>query len=172
MQVAKNEFLAGLDRDFRYKLLQIHYAMMLENEFTKDQILERYLNTVFFGNNAYGVQAASEVYFGTTVDEITMVQAIFLASLVRSPSGYDPIDNPERSRARFQQVIDGLVEDGTLTAAEAQEAAAVRGAGPSAGIGDGAGAAAHVLHRGAHRVPVAPVERALLRRLPACRLQL
>ena len=122
MQVAKNEFLAGLERDFRYKLLQIHYAMMLENKFTKDQILERYLNTVFFGNNAYGVQAASEVYYGTTVDKITRIQAIFLASLVRSPSGYDPIDNPERSRARFQQVIDGLVEDGTLTQAEAQEA--------------------------------------------------
>lgn len=115
MQVAKNEFLAGLDRDFRYKLLQMHYAMMLEKEYTKDEILERYLNTVFFGNNAYGIQAASEVYFGTTVDQISQVQAIFLAGLVRSPSGYDPIDNPERSRARFTQVIDALVDSGWLT---------------------------------------------------------
>ena len=120
MQVAKNEFLGGIDRDFRYKALQIHYAMMLENEYTKDQILERYLNTVFFGNNAYGVQAAAEVYFGKTVDQLTFVEAAYLAGLVRSPSGYDPIDNPERSRARFAQVVDLLVESGEMTEAEAQ----------------------------------------------------
>ena len=124
MQVAKNEFLAGLERDVRYKVLQIHYALMLENRYTKEEILERYLNTVFFGNNAYGVQAASEVYFGREVTDITYIEAVFLASLVRSPSGYDPIDNPERSRARFRQVIDGLVEAGTMTAAEGDEAIA------------------------------------------------
>ena len=60
MQVVKNDFLAGLERDGRYKLLQAHYARMLEKEITKEQILERYLNTVFFGNNAYGIQAAAE----------------------------------------------------------------------------------------------------------------
>ena len=120
MQVAKNEFLGGIDRDFRYKALQIHYAMMLENQYTKDQILERYLNTVFFGNNAYGVQAAAEAYFGKTVDQLTFVEAAYLAGLVRSPSGYDPIDNPERSRARFAQVVDLLVESGEMTEAEGQ----------------------------------------------------
>ena len=72
MQVVKNEFLAGLDRDGRYKLLQIHYARMLEKEKSKDEILERYLNTVFFGNNAYGIQAASETYFGKTAEELTL----------------------------------------------------------------------------------------------------
>ena len=120
MQVAKNEFLGGIDRDFRYKALQIHYAMMLENQYSKDAIFERYLNTVFFGNNAYGVQAAAEVYFGKTVDQLTFVEAAFLAGLVRSPSGYDPIDNPQRSRARFAQVVDLLVESGELPEAEAQ----------------------------------------------------
>ena len=119
MQVAKNEFLGGIDRDFRYKALQIHYAMMLENQYTKDQILERYLNTVFFGNNAYGIQAAAEAYFGKTVDQLTFVEAAYLAGLVRSPSGYDPIDNPQRSRARFSQVVDLLVESGEMTEAEA-----------------------------------------------------
>ena len=119
MQVAKNEFLAGLDRDFRYKVLQIHYAMMLENQYTKDQILERYLNTVFFGNNAYGIQAASEVYFGKPAAELTFTEAVFLAGLVRSPSGYDPIDNPERSRARFAQVINGLVDNDFVPQTEA-----------------------------------------------------
>ncbi len=114
MQVVKNEFLAGLDRDGRYKLLQIHYARMLEKEKTKDEILERYLNTVFFGNNAYGIQAASETYFGKTTEELTFIESAFLAGLVRSPSGYDPINEPERSRARFVQVLDRLVEDGLV----------------------------------------------------------
>ena len=120
MQVAKNEFLGGIDRDFRYKALQIHYAMMLENQYTKDEILERYLNTVFFGNNAYGVKAAAETYFGKTVDQLTFIEAAYLAGLVRSPSGYDPIDNPERSRARFAQVVDLLVDTGEMTEADGQ----------------------------------------------------
>jgi penicillin-binding protein 1A len=120
MQVAKNEYLGGLERDFRYKVLQIHYAMMLENKYSKDQILERYLNTVFFGNNAYGVAAAAEVYFGKTVQQLTFVEASYLAGLIRSPSGYDPIDNPERSRARFAQVVDLLVDADELTEADGQ----------------------------------------------------
>ncbi len=70
MQVVKNDFLAGLERDGRYKLLQIQYARMLEKEMSKEDILERYLNTVFFGNNAYGIQAAAETYFGKTAAEL------------------------------------------------------------------------------------------------------
>ena len=119
MQVVKNDFLAGLERDGRYKLLQVHYALMLDRQMTKNQILERYLNTVFFGNNAYGVQAAAETYFAKTVDQLTFIESAFLAGLVRSPSGYDPITEPERSRARFSQVLDRLVEDGYITEAEA-----------------------------------------------------
>lgn len=119
MQVVKNDFLAGLERDGRYKLLQVHYALMLEREMSKDQILERYLNTVFFGNNAYGVQAAAETYFGTTVENLSFIQAAFLAGLVRSPSGYDPINEPERSRARFVQVLDRLVDEEALTEEQA-----------------------------------------------------
>ncbi len=121
MQVVKNDFLAGLERDGRYKLLQIHYARMLENEMPKEQILERYLNTVFFGNNAYGIQAAAETYFGKTAAELTFVEAAFLAGLVRSPSGFDPINAPERSRARWQQVLDRLVAEEYLTQQEADQ---------------------------------------------------
>lgn len=119
MQVVKNDFLAGLERDGRYKLLQIHYALMLERAMPKEQILERYLNTVFFGNNAYGIQAAAETYFGTTVDQLSFTQAAFLAGLVRSPSGYDPINNPQRSRFRFAQVLEALVDNGDLPQEEA-----------------------------------------------------
>ncbi len=121
MQVVKNDFLAGLERDGRYKLLQVHYALMLDRQMSKDEILERYLNTVFFGNNAYGIQAAAETYFAKTVDQLTFIEAAFLAGLVRSPSGYDPITEPERSRARFQQVLERLVEDEYLTEAQAEE---------------------------------------------------
>ncbi|MGH9132793.1 MAG: transglycosylase domain-containing protein [Ilumatobacteraceae bacterium] len=121
MQVVKNDFLAGLERDGRYKLLQMVYAMRLEKQISKQEILQRYLNTVFFGNNAYGIAAAAEIYFGKQVAELTFIEAAFLAGLVRSPSGYDPINNPERSRARFVQVLDRLVDDGALTEVEATE---------------------------------------------------
>ena len=67
---------------------------MLDREYTKDQILERYLNTVFFGNNAYGIQAAAETYFGKTADQLTFIEAAFLAGLVRSPSGLRPDQQP------------------------------------------------------------------------------
>lgn len=120
MQVVKNDFLAGLERDGRYKLLQTHYARMLEKKMTdeygskeagKQAIMERYLNTVFFGNNSYGIQAAAETYYGKTAAELTFVEAAFLAGLVRSPSGFDPINEPERSRARWLQVLDRLVAE-------------------------------------------------------------
>lgn len=123
MQVVKNDFLAGLERDGRYKLLQVHYALLLEREYTKDEILERYLNTVFFGNNAYGIQAAAETYFGKTADQLSFVEAAFLAGLVRAPTTYDPVISPERSRARFAQVLDRLVDDGYITAEQSAELA-------------------------------------------------
>jgi membrane peptidoglycan carboxypeptidase len=123
MQVVKNDFLAGLERDSRYKALQIHYAEMLEKEVPKEQILERYLNTVFFGNNAYGIQAAAETYFGKTASELTFIEAAFLAGLVRSPSGFDPINSPERSRARWLQVLDRLASDNYITQADAKDLA-------------------------------------------------
>ena len=123
MQVVKNDFLAGLERDGRYKLLQMVYATRLEKQKTKQEILERYLNTVFFGNNAYGIAAAAEIYFGKQVAELTFVEAAFLAGLVRSPSGYDPINNLERSRARFAQVLDRLVDDELLTEFQATQIA-------------------------------------------------
>lgn len=119
MQVVKNDFLAGLERDGRYKLLQMHYARMLEKELSKEEILARYLNTVFFGNNAYGIAAAAETYFGKTAVDLTFTEAAFLAGLVRSPSGFDPINEPERSRARWLQVVDRLEEEGRVTPLEA-----------------------------------------------------
>ena len=158
MQVVKNDFLAGLERDGRYKLLQIHYALMLEREYSKEQILQRYLNTVFFGNNAYGIQAAAEVYFGKTAAELRFTEAVFLAGLVRAPSAYDPINEPDASRRRFTQVLEQLADDGYYTKRQAarigQELRAPR-AGEDHARAD---AYAHVLHRGPARLPAQQVE--------------
>lgn len=119
-QVVKIEYLAGLERDGRYKVLQTVYARRLEKERTKSEILERYLNTIYFGNNAYGIQAAAEVYFGKRVEDLDLIEGAFLAGLIQAPSTYDPIRNPEQSRRRFSQVLDSLVDAGLLTEAEAQ----------------------------------------------------
>ncbi len=120
MQVVKNDFMAGFERDSRYKILQIAYAVRLEKEISKTEIMERYLNTVFFGNNSYGIAAAAETYFGKSVPELDFIESAFLAGLVRAPSSYDPINRPERSRARFRQVLARLVEDEFLNEAEAE----------------------------------------------------
>ena len=87
---------------------------------SKDEILQRYLNTIFFGNNAYGLQAAAEVYFGKNVEDLEMIEGAFLAGLIRSPSGYDPINKPERSRARFRQVTERLADVEIMTTEEAE----------------------------------------------------
>ena len=121
MQVVKNEFLAGLERDGRYKVLQARYATMLEKEVPKKLILERYLNTIYLGNNTYGLQAAAEVYFGKDVRELTLLDGAFLAGLIQAPSNYDPIQYPDSSRRRYLQVIDRLVDTGLLTQEQRDE---------------------------------------------------
>lgn len=118
MQVVKNDYMAGFERDGRYKMLQIAYAVRLEKHKTKEEILERYLNTVFFGQNSYGIGAAAETYFGKPVQQLTFIEAAFLAGLVQAPSSYDPIINPEQSRNRFLQVLDRLEDDELLTELE------------------------------------------------------
>lgn len=123
-QVVKNEYLAGLPRDGRYKVLQARYAALLEKQATKAQILERYVNTVFLGNNAYGFQAAAEIYFGIGVEELTLVQGTFLAGLIQAPSSYDPIRHPERSRQRFTLALDRVVAENLMTKEEADSLAA------------------------------------------------
>ncbi len=121
MQVVKNDYMAGFERDGRYKVLQATYAVRLEKQKTKEEILQRYLNTVFFGQNSYGIAAATETYFGKPVQELTQVEAAFLAGLVQAPSSYDPINNPERSRTRFRQVLDRLEQVEMLSEVERLE---------------------------------------------------
>ena len=118
-QVIKNELLGGKISGSRLKLLQIRGAVMLEKQLSKDEILERYLTTVFFGNNAFGLQAAAEVYFGTSVQGLSQNQGAFLAGMVQAPSSRDPFTKPDASRYRYKQVLNRLVEVEEMTPEQA-----------------------------------------------------
>jgi membrane peptidoglycan carboxypeptidase len=113
-QLVKNSLLTSA-RDADRKILEASYAVRLEQQMSKDDILERYLNTIYLGNNAYGFQAAAETYFGKNVDQLDVWEGAFLAGLIRNPSGYDPIAHPERARARFRQAVGRLADVGEVT---------------------------------------------------------
>jgi penicillin-binding protein 1A len=114
-QVVKNELLATLPRDGRYKLLQMRYAILLERQLTKDQILERWFNTNFYGYNAYGIKAAAEVYFGKDVADLNIEEGTFLVGLVRAPSAYDPINNRALSLSRFVTALQRVRTEGLIS---------------------------------------------------------
>ena len=101
MQVVKNSVLTN-ERTLERKTREAILALRLEEELTKDQILERYLNTAYFGNGAYGVQAAAETYWGVNVGDLDWGQAALLAALIRNPNGYNPLRFPEQAAERRQ----------------------------------------------------------------------
>ena len=123
-QYAKTAFLTP-ERSVQRKIKELVIAIKLENQFSKDQILENYLNTIYFGRGSYGVQTASQVYFGTTVDKLTVSQAAVLASILRSPGLYDPgfkKENLPRLEKRFTYVLNGMVDAKWLTKEQAAKA--------------------------------------------------
>jgi membrane peptidoglycan carboxypeptidase len=99
------------------KLREMKLSIELEKKYTKDQILEGYLNIVFFNRDAYGVEAASRHFFSTTAKDLTLPQAALLAGLVNSPSFYDPAVNPENSIERRNQVLDKMLSQAKITQA-------------------------------------------------------
>jgi membrane peptidoglycan carboxypeptidase len=105
------------------KLREARLALALEEKYTKDEILTRYLNLVYFGNGAYGVQAAARSYFSVDAANLTLPQAAMLAGLVQTPTSDNPIDNPEAARERRNQVLGRMVTLGHITAAEFQQIA-------------------------------------------------
>ncbi|MGI8684240.1 MAG: PBP1A family penicillin-binding protein [Acidimicrobiales bacterium] len=113
-QYVKNE-LVGPDRTVRRKLQEAALAYEVERRYTKQRILELYLNTIYFGNGAYGVQAASVEYFGVGVDKMSLGQSALLAGLIRSPNRSDPYQQPEVAKARRQVVLDKMVALGWAT---------------------------------------------------------
>src|SRR3712207_1168002 len=110
-QYVKNAFLSS-DQTFSRKFKELFLAIKLDNEYSKDEILENYLNTIYFGRGAYGIEAAAETYFDVKAAELTAEQSAVLAVLVRSPSYYDPESNPEEAQDRWARVLDAMVEQG------------------------------------------------------------
>jgi membrane peptidoglycan carboxypeptidase len=96
---------AATAETYERKIKELRYAVALEKQFTKDQILERYLNIAYFGDGAYGVEAAARHYFRTTSGKLTLAQAATLAGLVKNPVGYDPTNNPTRAKDRRDVVL-------------------------------------------------------------------
>ncbi len=114
-QYVKNAYLNS-SRTLTRKLRELAIAVKLSRQYSKDQILEWYLNTVYFGRGTYGIEAASEAYFGRGVDKLNVAQGALLAGLLRAPSYYDPAANPTASKDRWKYVMDGLVSTRHLTA--------------------------------------------------------
>src|SRR4051812_11145934 len=115
-QYVKNAYLTQA-RTFSRKFKEIFIAVKLGNSRSKQQVLEDYLNTIYFGRGAYGIEAATRAYFGPTTDvsELSAAQGAVLAALISNPNGYQPDQHRQAAKDRWQYVIDGMVTKGWLT---------------------------------------------------------
>ena len=121
-QYAKTAFLTP-DRTIQRKIIELIIAIKLENQLSKDQIFENYLNTIYFGRGAYGVETGAQVYFGRSADQLSVPQAAVLASILRSPGYYDPDyreGNKARLEARYKYVINNMLGEGWIEKAQAE----------------------------------------------------
>ena len=123
MQVARNAYLSS-EKTFTRKIYEILLTFKLENNLSKDQILEIYMNQIYLGNRAYGFAAAADTYFGKPLKDISVAEAAMLAGLPKAPSAYNPVVNPKRARIRQQYIIERMLENGFISAAEAEAAKA------------------------------------------------
>ena len=114
MQVARNFYLST-EKTLTRKIYEVLLALKIENQLRKDQILEVYMNQIYLGQRAYGFAAASEIYFGKPLKEITIAEAAMLAGLPKAPSAYNPITNPKRATLRQLYIIDRMLENGFIT---------------------------------------------------------
>jgi penicillin-binding protein 1A len=121
MQLARNLFL-NPDRTFRRKLQEIFLSIQIEHSFTKQQIFTLYGNQIYLGHGVYGFEAGANYYFSKPARELTLPEAALLAGLPKGPVAYSPILNPERAFRRRNTVINAMLEDGTITTAQANEA--------------------------------------------------
>jgi membrane peptidoglycan carboxypeptidase len=115
---------AAVEHSVARKIRELRLAITVEQQLTKQQILERYLNIVFFGQQSYGVQAAAERYFGVGADRLDLPQSALLAGLVQDPSGYDPIIHPNAAKARRNVVLAAMRDQKVITPAQYTSAAA------------------------------------------------
>src|SRR6516225_2045995 len=121
MQLARNLFLSP-DRSFHRKVQEAMLAIQIERHFTKPQIFTLYANQIFLGSGVYGFEAASEYYFSKPARKLTLVEAALLAGLPKAPQYYSPVNHPDRALKRRNLVINAMLEDGKITAAQAADA--------------------------------------------------
>jgi membrane peptidoglycan carboxypeptidase len=120
-QLVKNVYLSD-DRSIIRKLDEAILAIEVEHQYSKDQILEAYLNRIYYGNQSYGVEAAAESYFGTPASQLTVAQASLLAGLPQAPAELDPYTNMAAAKARQKLVLDAMVRAHDIGGAEARHA--------------------------------------------------
>jgi penicillin-binding protein 1A len=120
-QVAQN-FLLGKEYSLARKVREAILSVRIEQAFTKEHILELYLNEIYLGYGSYGVSAAAMNYFNKSLDELTVAEAAFLAGLPKAPNNYNPVRHPKAARERRDYVIGRLLEDGKISPAEAETA--------------------------------------------------
>ena len=120
-QLAKNLFLTP-DQTFGRKVQEAVLALWLERNYTKDQILEMYLNRMFFGHNSFGIEAAAQTYYGKSARNLSLAEAATLAGTLKGPSAYNPKSHPDRAAARQKLVLQAMAEEGYITKEEADAA--------------------------------------------------
>ena len=120
-QVARNFFLSS-EQTLKRKLYEMLLAWKIEQNLTKDQILEVYMNQIYLGQRAYGFASAAQIYFGKRLQDITAAEAAMLAGLPKAPSAYNPVANPKRARVRQQYILQRMFNLGYLTQAEYEQA--------------------------------------------------
>ncbi|MEX2533946.1 MAG: transglycosylase domain-containing protein, partial [Nitriliruptoraceae bacterium] len=137
-QYIKNAMLSP-DQTYSRKVEEAALAIKLEQRYDKTTILTFYLNTIYWGRGAYGIEAAARTYFGVTATELTVNQAATLAGIIAAPEAYDPAEQPERAEGRRQYVIGGMVDTGALDEPEATRlvAAGLPNVTPRAGLDRG-----------------------------------
>ncbi|WP_441346929.1 transglycosylase domain-containing protein [Rhodococcus sp. SGAir0479] len=136
-QYVKNA-LVGSERSLTRKMKELVISSKMAKQWSKDEILAAYLNTIYFGRGAYGIAAASQAYFGKPVEELSVAEGAMLAAIIQQPSGLDPEFNPTGAQSRWNYVLDGMVDSGTLSAAD-RAAAQFPQAIPSAEVDNGSG---------------------------------
>jgi penicillin-binding protein 1A len=120
-QVARNFFLSS-EQTLKRKIYEVLLAWKIEQNLTKDQILEVYMNQIYLGQRAYGFSSAAQIYFGKKLPEITVAEAAMLAGLPKAPSAYNPVANPKRARARQQYILQRMLHLGYINAADYETA--------------------------------------------------
>src|SRR5690554_1629132 len=121
MQVAKNYYLSS-EKSFTRKFTEILLALKIEQELSKDEILELYVNKIYLGKRAYGIDAAAHVYFGKPIKQLSLAQLAMIAGLPQAPSAANPINNPTRALARREYVLNRMLSLEMISPEEFSEA--------------------------------------------------